>query len=162
MDWNLFWIFVVLNVVNVVIQTVKSIATIKCGKVPAAVINAVAYGLYTIVVVYTVCELPLWLKATVVAVANLVGVYVVKVLEEKARKDKLWKVEATLRSQNIEPQYDDCIIELRESNIPFNYIDANKYIIVNCYCATQKESAQVKIILDKYHAKYFVSESKTL
>lgn len=162
MDWNLFWIFVVLNVVNVVIQTVKSIATIKCGKAPAAVINAVAYGLYTIVVVYTVCELPLWLKATVVAVANLVGVYVVKVLEEKARKDKLWKVEATLRSQNIEPQYDDCIIELNESNIPFNYIDANKYIIVNCYCATQKESAQVKTILDRYHAKYFVSESKTL
>ena len=162
MDWNLFWIFVVLNVVNVVIQTIKSIATIKCGKVPAAVINAVAYGLYTIVVVYTVCELPLWLKATVVAVANLVGVYVVKVLEEKARKDKLWKVEATLRSQNIEPQYDDCIIELKESNIPFNYIDANKYIIVNCYCATQKESAQVKTILDKYRAKYFVSESKTL
>ena len=162
MDYKLLIGFIILNVVNVIIQTVKSIATIKCGKVPAAVINAVAYGLYTIVVVYTVCELPLWLKATVVAVANLVGVYVVKVLEEKARKDKLWKVEATLRSQNIEPQYDDCIIELRESNIPFNYIDANKYIIVNCYCATQKESAQVKIILDKYHAKYFVSESKTL
>ena len=162
MDWNLFWIFVVLNVVNVVIQTVKSIATIKCGRVPAAVINAVAYGLYTIVVVYTVCELPLWLKATVVAVANLVGVYVVKLLEEKKRKDKLWKVEATLRSQNIEPQYDDCIIELKENNIPFNYIDADKYIIVNCYCATQKESARVKTILDKYHAKYFVSESKTL
>lgn len=162
MDWNLFWTFVVLNVVNVVIQTVKSIATIKCGRVPAAVINAVAYGLYTIVVVYTVCELPLWLKTTVVAVANLIGVYVVKVLEEKARKDKLWKVEATLRSQNIEPQYDDCIIELKENNIPFNYIDANKYIIVNCYCATQKESTQVKTILDKYHAKYFVSESKTL
>ena len=116
MDWNLFWIFVALNVVNVVIQTVKSIATIKCGRVPAAVINAVAYGLYTIVVVYTVCELPLWLKATVVAVANLVGVYVVKLLEEKKRKDKLWKVEATLRSQNIEPQYDDCIIELKENN----------------------------------------------
>ena len=162
MDWNLFWIFVVLNVVNVIIQTVKSIATIKCGRVPAAVINAVAYGLYTIVVVYTVCELPLWLKATVVAVANLVGVYVVKLLEEKKRKDKLWKVEATLRSQNIEPQNDDCIIELKENNIPFNYIDADKYIIVNCYCATQKESTQVKTILDKYHAKYFVSESKTL
>ena len=98
MDWTLFWIFVVLNVVNVVIQTVKAIATIKCGKVPAAVINAAAYGLYTIVVVYTVCELPLWLKATVVAVANLVGVYVVKVFEEKARKDKLWKVATDLKT----------------------------------------------------------------
>jgi hypothetical protein len=162
MDWNLFWLFVILNIANVVIQTVRSIATIKCGKVVASLTNAVAYGLYTVVVVYTVCDLDLWLKVVVVAVANLVGVYVVKELEEKARKDKLWKVEATLRSQNIEPQYDDCIIELKESNIPFNYIDAHKYIIVNCYCATQKESTRVKDILDKYDAKYFVSESKTL
>jgi hypothetical protein len=162
MNWELLWLFIVLNVLNVIIQTVKSIATIKCGAWSAAIVNAVAYGLYTIVVVYTVCDLNLWLKVAVVAVSNLIGVYVVKVLEEKSRKDKLWKVEATLRSQNIEPQYDDCIIELKESNIPFNYIDANKYIIVNCYCATQKESMQVKVILDKYHAKYFVSESKTL
>lgn len=162
MNWELFWLFIVLNVLNVIIQTVKSIATIKCGAWSAAVVNAVAYGLYTIVVVYTVCDLNLWLKVAVVAVSNLIGVYVVKVLEEKSRKDKLWKVEATLLSQNIEPQYDDCIIELKESNIPFNYIDANKCIIVNCYCATQKESMQVKVILDKYRAKYFVSESKTL
>lgn len=159
MDWNLFWIFVVLNVVNVVIQTVKSIATIKCGKVPAAVINAVAYGLYTIVVVYTVCELPLWLKATVVAVANLVGVYVVKVLEEKARKDKLWKVEATVTPSDV----GDVQAELDKLNISHNcFRTSGEYRVFNIFCPTQKESAQVKSILDKYHAKYFVSESKTL
>lgn len=159
MDWNLFWIFVVLNVVNVVIQTVKSIATIKCGKVPAAVINAVAYGLYTIVVVYTVCDLPLWLKATVVAVANLVGVYVVKVLEEKARKDKLWKVEATVTPSDI----GNVQAELDKLNISHNcFRTSGEYRVFNIFCPTQKESAQVKTILDKYHAKYFVSESKTL
>lgn len=159
MDWNLFWIFVVLNVVNVIIQTVKSIATIKCGKVSAAIINAVAYGLYTIVLVYTVCELPLWLKAVVVAVANLVGVYVVKVLEEKARKDKLWKVEAT-----IPHCYSDQLhYELKEKGIPHNFIDGvGQYTVFNIYCETQKESAIAKIMLDKYKAKYFVSESKTL
>ena len=159
MDWNLFWIFVVLNVVNVVIQTVKSIATIKCGKVPAAVINAVAYGLYTIVVVYTVCELPLWLKATVVAVANLVGVYVVKVLEEKARKDKLWKVEDTVLRGYTEELHS----LLDRVSIPHNYLEnVGKYTLFNIYCDTQKESALAKELLDKYHAKYFVSESKTL
>lgn len=163
MTTNAIIIFIVFNVLNVVIQTIKSIATIKCGKNTAAIINAIAYGLYTYIVVLTASDgVSLWFKIIVVALANLVGVWVVKFVEEKGRKDKLWKVEATLRSQNIEPQYDDCIIELKESNIPFNYIDANKYIIVNCYCATQKESAQVKTILDKYHAKYFVSESKTL
>lgn len=163
MTTNAIIIFIVFNVLNVVIQTIKSIATIKCGKNMAAIINAIAYGLYTYIVVLTASDgVSLWFKIVVVALANLVGVWVVKFVEEKGRKDKLWKVEATLRSQNIEPQYDDCIIELKESNIPFNYIDANKYIIVNCYCATQKESTQVKTILDKYNAKYFVSESKTL
>lgn len=163
MTTNAIIIFIIFNVLNVVIQTIKSIATIKCGKNMAAIINAIAYGLYTYIVVLTASDgVSLWFKIVVVALANLVGVWVVKFVEEKGRKDKLWKVEATLRSQNIEPQYDDCIIELKESNIPFNYIDANKYIIVNCYCATQKESTQVKTILDKYHAKYFVSESKTL
>ena len=66
MNWELLWLFIVLNVLNVVIQTVKSIATIKCGKWMASVVNAVAYGLYTIVVVYTVCDLNLWLKVGVV------------------------------------------------------------------------------------------------
>ena len=159
MDWNLFWIFVVLNVVNVVIQTVKSIATIKCGRVPAAVINAVAYGLYTIVVVYTVCELPLWLKATVVAVANLVGVYIVKLLEEKKRKDKLWKVEATIPHTHT----DQLHYELKARGIPHNFIeDVGQYTVFNIYCETQKESAIAKVVLDQYQAKYFVSESKTL
>ena len=161
MDTKLLIIFIVLNIFNVIIQTVKSIATVRCGKTVAAIINAVAYGLYTIVTVYMLCELDLWLKAVVVAVANLIGVYVVKLLEEKARKDKLWKVEATLLNQNL-GENDDCIIELRENNISFNYIDINKYLIINCFCATQKESTIVKSILDKYNAKYFVSETKIL
>lgn len=159
MNWNLFWIFVVLNVVNVVIQTVKSIATIKCGKLTAAVVNAVAYGLYTIVLVYTVCELDLWLKAVVVAVANLIGVYVVKVLEEKARKDKLWKIEATILRGYTKELHS----LLDRVGIPHNYLEnVGKYTLFNIYCETQKESALAKELLNKYKAKYFVSESKTL
>lgn len=162
MDYQLLIIFIVLNIVNVIIQTVKSIATIKCGKTAAALVNAVAYGLYTVVVVYTVCDLPLWLKVVVVGLCNLVGVFCVKWGEEKSRKDKLWKVEATIPNQGIYAEDDDCLIELRNASIPMNYIDINKYILVNCYCATQAESKVVKEILDKYNAKYFVSESKTL
>ena len=162
MDTKLLLVFIVLNIANVIIQTVKSIATVKCGKASAAVINAVAYGLYTIVTVYLMCELDLYLKAGIVALCNLVGVYVVKLIEEKARKDKLWKVEATIPNQGIFAENDDCLIELKKANIQMNYIDINKYILVNCYCATQTESKIVREILNKYNAKYFVSESKTL
>lgn len=154
---KLFIIFVILNVANVIIQTVKSIATIKCGKLAAALVNAVAYGLYTVVVVYTVCELPLWVKVLVVAVANLIGVYVVKLCEEKSRKDKLWKVEATVKDTAV---YD----ELTENNISCNCFHTNRNgeYIINCYCPTQVDSTVVKTILDKHKAKYFVSETKAL
>lgn len=161
MNEKLFITFAILNIVNVIIQTVKSLATVKCGKVVASIVNAIAYGLYTVVVVYTVCDLPLWLKVLVVSVANLIGVFVVKLIEEKSKKDKLWKIEATLKNQNL-GNNDDCIIELKESQIPFNYIDIDRYLIVNCFCATQKESIKAKQILDKYQAKYFVTESKIL
>ena len=65
MNEKLFITFVILNIVNVIIQTVKSLATVKCGKTVASIVNAIAYGLYTVVVVYTVCDLPLWLKVVV-------------------------------------------------------------------------------------------------
>jgi len=162
MEMKLLILFVVMNIVNVVIQTIKSIATIKCGKVAAAIVNAVAYGLYTYIVVLTMCDLPLLAKCLIVAGANFVGVYVVKLIEEKARKDRLWKVEATIHNQGIDPHYDDCLVALRNAGVPHNYIDANKYLIINAYCATQAESRVVKAILDQYNAKYFVSESKTL
>ena len=158
MDYELLVVFIVLNIVNVIIQTVKSIATIKCGKGMASVVNAIAYGLYTVVVVYTVCDLPLWLKVVVVGVCNLVGVFCVKWGEEKARKDKLWKVEATVKPCEFEAIKTYCEV----ADLPFSYIDIDKYILFNFYCATQKESAIVRDLLDKHNAKYFVAESKSL
>lgn len=155
---NLIISFIVLNIINVVIQTVKSIATIKCGKLVAAIVNAVAYGLYTVVVVYMVCELPLWFKVLVIAVANLIGVYVVKWVEEKNRKDKLWKVEATIEKADFDKIKDTA----KSLGLSYNFVDIKKYYLFNFYCPTQKESEMVKGLLNSVNAKYFVNESKSL
>ena len=155
---NLLLLFVLMNILNVIIQTVKSLVTVKCGKTTAAIVNAIAYGLYTYIVVLTMCELPLLVKCIVVAFCNFVGVYLVKWGEEKARKDKLWKVEATIPANLAE----SLLFHLEQRNIPYNYIDINKYVIFNCYCETQAQSAKIREILEMHDAKYFVSESKTL
>lgn len=158
MNTNLLVTFIILNIINVIMQTVKSITTVKCGKGVAAVVNAVTFALYTVVTIYMMCELPLMWKALIVGLCNLIGVYVVKFFEEKARKDKLWKVEVTLK-----PQYAEKVgAMLDELNIPYNWIDIEKWYLFNIYCATQKESTMVKNIVDNFNAKYFVSESKTL
>lgn len=156
---KLLLIFIAFNALNVVIQTVKSIATIKCGKTLAAIVNAVAYGLYTYIVILTVCDLPLWEKMLVVALCNFVGVWVVKYFEEKMRKDKLWKVEATA----LEVDAHDLALALERADLSFNFIDGiGKYVIFNIFCETQEDSKLAKAILDECKAKYFVSESKNL
>ena len=159
-EFNTFlWVFIVLNVVNVIIQTVKSIVTINGGKMSAAIINAVTYAIYTVVVVFMTAEgLGILWKAIIIGIANFGGVYVVKLIEEKSRKDKLWKVEATV-SREVAL---DLVRKLKANDLPYNYVDINKYYLFNVYCATQAQSAKVKEVLNTYNAKYFVSESKTL
>ena len=156
MDTKLLIIFIILNVVNVIIQTVKSIATIKCGKTMAALVNAVAYGLYTVVVVYTVCDLPLWLKVLVVGVANLIGVYVVKWGEEKGRKDKVWLVKMTIPTEHAEQAKHF----LKQANIPFTYYDLNKYFVFDTFCETQTETATATKICSTCCGKAFATENK--
>ena len=151
--------YIVFNVLNVIIQTVKSIVTIKCNKWVASVVNAVAYGLYTYIVVLTASDLDLWFKIVVTALSNLVGVFIVKYVEEKKRKSQLWKVEFTVNGA-LTHTVDEL---LKLAKVPHNYIEkVGKYTIFNAYCTTQKESESVKEIVNKYNAKYFVSETKIL
>jgi uncharacterized protein YebE (UPF0316 family) len=151
--------YIVFNILNVIIQTIKSIVTIKCNKWVASVVNAVAYGLYTYIVVLTASDLDLWFKIAVTAFANLIGVWVVKYFEEKNRKDKLWKVEATVDYDIDENVKQD----LTDNGLVYNYIElGTRWTIFNIFCASQEQSAKAKRILNSYNAKYFVSESKIL
>lgn len=155
---NLLIIFILLSIVNVIFSTIKSIVTIKSGPWIASIVSALYYGYYNIVLIYTVADFPLWQKVVVTAGCNLVGVFIVKYGEAKARKDKLWKVEATISPM----RFDTLVKKLKEYDLSFNYIDVGKYVIFNIYCATQAESAKVKTLLNVVEAKYFVAESKNL
>lgn len=162
MNTKLLITFIILNIANVIIQTVKSIVTIKSGKGMAAITNAVAFGLYTIVTVYLMCDLPLMWKAFIVAMCNLVGVFVVKWIEEKSRKDKLWRVDATVQNLIYFTEY--IKKECEHYKIPYSVIKIENvdYVVFQFYCATQEKSRIVKQICDQCCAKYFVSETKTL
>lgn len=154
---NLLFIFIGLSIINVVFSTIKSITTIKSSPLVASLISAIYYGYYNVVLIYTVSDFPLWQKVLITALCNFVGVFIVKWIEAKRRKDRLWEVRAT-----IPAEYTDTLHEAL-SLVPHNYItNIGKYTIFNIYCATQKESSAVKATLNLYHAKYFVSESKEL
>ena len=152
-------VFIALSIVNVIFATVKSIVTVGDNKWVASLVSGGYFAFYNVMMLYTVADFPMWQKCVITFVCNVMGVYLVKWGEEKARKEKLWKIEATI----YEPYTESLRHSLENAGIPNHYIpNIGKYTVFNCYCATKAESKVAKSILDFHKAKYFVSESKTL
>lgn len=157
---NTILLFALCTAVNVILSTIKSILTVNGGKVSASLINAITYGFYSYVIVLTSADgMSIWLKMAITAVCNFVGVYFVKWIEEKARKEKLWKVEFA-----VSADYNADIVKLMvtDHDIPCNYFYAGKWIMFNCYCFTQEQTRAVKEIAHNCNGKISAYESKNL
>lgn len=142
-----------------VFSTVKSLITVKGSPMCASLVSALYYSYYNVVLIYTVADFPLWQKVIVTFACNLIGVYLVKWAEVKTRKDRLWEIRGTIKD-DVDAAM--CIEMLSTSGIPFNYIDVTKYVIFNCYSATQEDSLEIKDIFERCNAKYFATEGKEL
>jgi hypothetical protein len=153
-------LFIVCTFANVVLSTIKSVMTIKGGKVYAAIWNALAFGLYSYIVVLTAtADISTLGKVAITMGCNLVGVYGVKLVEEKMRKDRLWKVEMTVPNGEYGFAASAMHGALNAANIPNNYVEAGKYAIFNCYCATKADTETAITIGADYGAKFFASET---
>ena len=157
---NAIVIFAIATIVNVTLSTIRAICTIKGGKWISATTNAICYGFYPLIVMLTAKgTVDILINMGITAIANFVCVWTIKFVEEKARKDKLWKVEATV----LRGWTNELHRSLVEAEIPHNYLEnVGKYTLFNIFCEKQSDSAKAKEILANYNAKYFVSETKTL
>ena len=156
---NAILLFTIATIINICLSTIRSLCTIKGGKMVSAITNAVCYGFYPLIVMLTAKDtVSIITNMAITAIANFVCVYIIKMVEEKARKDKLWKFEATFEhnEKRLDIIKESC--ELHE--IPYNYIDIDKYYVMNFYAKSQSESEIIKALIDSHNGKYFVSESK--
>jgi uncharacterized protein YebE (UPF0316 family) len=148
-------IFFLMQFINVVLSTMKTILTVKANKHVAMLINTITYTFYS-GVVKLLTEQPMAIVLAVTFLTNMIGVYLALYILEKTRKDVLWKVEVTVQNEVAEELHN------RMTDVPHSYIEVGKNTLFNFYCDTQKESAKVKEIVKHYNAKYFVAESKAL
>lgn len=148
-------IFFLMQFINVVLSTMKTILTVKANKHVAMLINTITYTFYS-GVVKLLTEQPMAIVLAVTFLTNMIGVYLALYILEKTRKDVLWKVEVTVQNEVAEELHN------RMTDVPHSYIEVGKNTLFNFYCETQKESAKVKEIVKHYNAKYFVAESKAL
>lgn len=156
---NAILIFAIATVINVTLSTIRSICTIKCGKWLSAITNAICYGFYPLIVMLTAKDtVSIVVNMIITAVANFICVWFIKYIEEKSRKDKMWKVEVACPRVH----HNDMHFLLREHNIPHNFIEAGSWIMYNCYCLTQKDTRIVTDLAKKRECKISAYESKSL
>lgn len=158
---TLFWQFVILNFINVLINTARSLTTVKGGKWIASVMNALCYGYYTVIIVITATyEMPLLLKCIAVAIVNFVGVFTIKFCEEKMQKEKVWlfNVTAKVNADKIA----DVIYMLSIANIKFVYntIIKNELYTLQVFSYSIEDSENITKILDINGIKYCATEVK--
>ena len=154
---NLIVMFIILSIINVVFSTIRSITTIKSGKTVASLISGGYFAFYNVMLIYTVMDFPMWEKCVITFGCNVIGVFTVKLVEQKMRKDRIWKLELTIRSIHA----DQMAAELEKTGIPYNYIpNIGKHTIFNVFAATPAETELAHEIAKRYNAKTFASETK--
>ena len=155
-----FILFTVCTFANVILGTIKTVATVNGGKLNAAFWNAMSFGLYSYIVIMTAnADLTTLEKILITVGCNLVGVYLVKLIEERLRKDKVWKFELTI-DEDLTEDVDDLLTQYQLSHNCYEHI-GNKTVF-NIYA---KDSAQSKIVMDianRYNAKTFATETKLM
>ena len=156
MNYEFLMVFVGLSIVNVVFSTIRSIVTINGSKTVASLISGGYFAFYNIMMIYTVADFPMWQKCIITFVCNVVGVFLVKWCEEKARKDKIWLVKMTIPNEYAEQAKQ----LLKQADIPFTYYDLNKYFVFDTFCETQIDTATATKICSTCSGKAFATENK--
>jgi uncharacterized protein YebE (UPF0316 family) len=151
-------IFFILQLINVILNTIKSIVTIKGKPSQGAIINAITYGFYAIIV-KQLATLDLGVTVVITAITNYIGVYFSMWLMNKLKKDSLWIINITTKDTKVITQLEKYNLPYTVSNVAFRN---KKYYAINIFANTQKESSIIRNILDTNKIKYNVIDSKKL
>lgn len=154
-------IFFGLQLINVILSTIRSIVTVKAGKHASALINAISYTFYNgIVKLLTAQNMYVILATTFIT--NIIGVYVANFIFDKVRKDKLWVFNATFKAKNENIHIDTIVKMFADANIKFVYneIISGKLYTIQIFSYTQKESNMITEILKNFEVKYYITETK--
>ena len=156
---NAILIFAIATIVNVTLSTIRSLCTINGGKWISAITNAICYGFYPLIVMLTAKgTVGIIINMCITAIANFVCVWLIKYVEEKARKDKLWKVEMAIPNESKELVID----MLKRKKIPYNYVEVGSWTMFNCYCNEQKDTTICALVAKNLNGKISAYESKAV
>ena len=151
-------IFVIIQLVNVFLSTIKSVLTVNGSKSTAAIINSISYTIGA-VITKLLTEQSFVVAIVVTFFANLIGVYAAKLFLETTKKEKLWIYLATITSVDEQKEVEK---ELKYRNIQFTLLTAeNDRYFITIFSYSKAESAYIRELLKQHHIKYSILENQS-
>lgn len=152
--------FFILQLINVILSTIKTIVTVK-GKIwLAALINGIYYGFYTFIIkgigdanFKSFCGFEINISsvliiALITVITNLIGVYVSLKILELIKKDELWLIKVTVRTEF----YMNLIEDLHNEKLKFVRLNSDweDMKAIEIYSYNKEQSRKAISLLKKY------------
>lgn len=146
--------FILLQFLNIIISTFKSVLLIKGTKAHAALINAISYSLAIFITYVVSNEISIYYSIPITFILNLVGVYIGLTILEKLRKDQLWRISTTIKTEYLE----DYIQALRAEGVQLMPYETGRhdYSVVDVFSNNREETSRIQPIIKKYEVKYTI------
>ena len=150
-------LFISLQIVNVILSTIKSIVMIKGNKWGAIIANTIYFGVYTAVLKQISAIDNLFILVVITMLANFFGTWVGIVITDKLRKADLWTIKTVVKIDYIK-EYKKA---LNEANIKYISYQTtwDEYTAVDIFSENRIQSKAIKEILLKFKVKYSIHTS---
>jgi uncharacterized protein YebE (UPF0316 family) len=152
-------LFIILQVVNVILSTIKSIVMIRGNKWATIIANTIYFGIYTAVIKQVASIDNIWVLIGVTMAANFIGTWVGLNITEKMRKADLWTIKTVVKIEYIK-EYKKA---LNEANIKYISYQTtwDEYTAIDIFSENRSQSKVIKEILEEFNAKYSIHTSRT-
>jgi uncharacterized protein YebE (UPF0316 family) len=150
-------LFIILQVINVILSTIKSIVMIKGSKWGAIIANTVYFGVYTAVLKQISAIDNLLVLVIITMLANFFGTWVGIVITDKLRKADLWIIKTVIRIGYVK----DYKKALNDTGIKYISYQTtwDEYTAIDIFSESRTQSKKIKEILLKFKAKYSIYKS---
>ena len=153
-------LFIILQIVNVILSTIKSIVLSKGYKWGTIISNTIYFGIYTAVLKQLALIDDMFLLVVITMIANFFGTWVGFDILERIRKADLWIVKTVVTIDRIK----DYKAALNEAGIKYISYQTtwDECTAVDIFSESRDESKTIKKILEQFDAKYsvYVSSKK--
>ena len=150
-------LFIILQVINVILSTVKSIVLIKGHKWGTVVANTIYFGVYTAVLKQLTAIDDIFMLVVITMAANFIGTWIGIEVTEKLRKADLWTINTVVKAEYLK----DYKKALNEANIKYISYQTtwDECSAVDIFSESRAESKTIKKILDQFKVKYSIHAS---